>query len=686
MATLRWMTRRGVLSGAAAATVLSASGLAACSRRSAAPAPAQTTTVLTFGPGTGEARWSATLAQLVQIGISPFVQQHRGLDIRVVPSPGGPGLVLEVLGGKAPDVSAQGQLGVLTAGDALLNLTKYAHRQNVDFSIWNGVAEHWSTPTGLWGLPGDTNMYGMVVNLGHLDRLGLAYPPKDWTYQDAATIWRKATVLGGHSPIRGGALLKQSGMQVPSSLYLHGWGAAYVDAADRTRCTLDSAQAVACGEWFYGLIRDKVVIPTTNAAPVHFHSKHVAMGMFGTSAIAEIPTMLSGFKWDFWPLPAGPKGLYTQAGPDGMVIAADTKHPDLAWEFLYWLAAQPQYQRWRMKAMLLAPVLNALMPEYVHTLQQVAPVYRKKDMGVFTRSARGLVVRNDFTYLAPETVNILNHWGSAILAGKAPVSTAFRQAALQINAFEAVAGTGAGGLNTRMNTIRREIARAARSAAATTFPPPARTGAGVAPTPLAPAALAEAGSVYTLTGSGVGVARWTIDDGMAFACVPWTGSRGTFTCRLDAMSAVSGAPVRKAEIGLMARGDLSSSAPLAALSVVVKRGLIYWTRPVPLVRQQFQGPLIPAKTLLVPSTQKAPNYLHKPLWLRLVQDVNRWTAYSSPDGKKWTRQGKTEGLEMTSCWVGILASTYYGAGAATKGVFSHLSFTPTERVQIGSAG
>jgi len=232
------------------------------------------------------------------------------------------------------------------------------------------------------------------------------------------------------------------------------------------------------------------------------------------------------------------------------------------------------------------------------------------------------------------------------------------------------------------------IAQAVKANGNVTWGAPAVQGLGTPAKPAAQGAVTVKGNTVTIVGTGPAVTG--TDDGLTFACIPWTKTRGTFTCRLVSVSKVGNAPIQaNTKIGLMARGDLTTEAVDCAVLVAMGRSVQAESRPVPASTMGDQGTyntpglLGESGGLLQDLSKPFSNYLVKPIWLRLVQDINRWTAYASLDGVNWQQQGKTMGLEVTSVWVGVFVSPAEPDNEHVQAVFDHLSFTPTHFYQFG---
>ncbi len=100
------------------------------------------------------------------------------------------------------------------------------------------------------------------------------------------------------------------------------------------------------------------------------------------------------------------------------------------------------------------------------------------------------------------------------------------------------------------------------------------------------------------------------------------------------------------------------------------------------------GLLQPSAILRSGSTKQA-NYLLKPVWLRLVRQDNRWSAYTSLDGSHWQAAGTPVGVDAAGVWVGLFVTAHDGSfgksGLKIQATFDHLSgFAPTQGYQLGN--
>ena len=195
-----------------------------------------------------------------------------------------------------------------------------------------------------------------------------------------------------------------------------------------------------------------------------------------------------------------------------------------------------------------------------------------------------------------------------------------------------------------------------------------------------------------VSGSGTGVDGYT--DSATFAGQAFTQSRGQFACRLVGLQAVKGTSIANgAKVGLMARGDLSNAAASVGLEVSAGRGVHFHVRPesgMPLVDQRptsvnAETGLIGSAVILADDSKPAANYLLRPVWLKLVLAVDRWTAFTSLDGAHWSQAGQPVVAKFVGAWVGLFATSHQ-SGAYVRATFDHVTgFLPSVVVQLASS-
>lgn len=684
----------------ALATLAGVAGGPAClaSASGAQPQRANGVITLTFVPWTDY--FNQTVHDLFVHYLDPFIARHRGVRVNVSLASITPAyLISAILAGEGPDVWNDWQLSQFIQGGYLLPLDEYIRRDNIDTSIYVPTQfARMHTPEGTFGLPNVGGGEAILVNFDLIDQLGLKRPTPDWSYTDMEHLAR-ATMGSVSGKWRYGI-----DNIYPRQLIYKGFGGSYVNEVLGTRCTLDTPAAIAAAEWVFGMMRDRVA---TNVylGPAAFSQGQTALHVDGVWNLPPVVEGVRGIEWDFLPFPNWPKGQASYSQSNGYLVNARTRWPELAWELMKFLCVETQWQRSMAKMLLLGPSITSLWDEWLTTVAATVPPLRNKSLHVFRDMCISGTAypHQPFRYNSVQAYALIGGYYAKVLGatsavypyGYAPVpgparmsvSEALTAAARTVNAYEAAQAAVAASQARAVAQLDRLLGTAEHSSNPVQFPPPSRTGAGKPPRPAARGAVVARGGVYTLTGSGSGL-RGT-EDGFTFACMPWTRSRGTFTCRLASIANVSMPQLNPGgKVGLMARGDLSDEAPLASIEISLDRGLHSMVRPQPAMAMADQRAgslpgLVAAADILHPSASKQANYLLRPVWLRLVQDVNVWTAYTSFDGRTWRVASSAMALQAAGVWVGVFVTPKDPVGHAIRGTFDHLSFNPTDDVQVG---
>lgn len=432
----REVLRSGLTMGAGA---LLLSGISACGRQApqAAPQRGPAPTVVSLAPWGG---WPAYAGphwrEFIQPAMDAFAQKHPGLRIHVVAPGGGGSFVAEILAGSAPDVFQDWAIAQYRAGPLVLNLDRYIRQDNLSYSLWSpGQLNAMRDQAGTWFLPCYVHVDAWAVNQSALDALGLAYPSPDWTYQEATRLFTATTSnTGGHH--RYGASLEFPGHTIGSptgdsdSYIFHLFGGSMVDAT-LTRCEVGSAKSYQGVEWANQLLWAKVA--TSNSRDL----AHVPFCEVGSNALVDyLLAWGNNFKWTFFSEPRFPAGQFAFEATDFYAINAQTKHPDAAWTVLRYLCADPTWSRYCMKYLLRTPSIVNLWPEYVATVEAVAPLVKGKGLHYFTESAaKWGVADRVFRYNHPQAISALNAQAQKAFQRQESVRLAMTQAAAQVDAL-----------------------------------------------------------------------------------------------------------------------------------------------------------------------------------------------------------------------------------------------------------
>jgi ABC-type glycerol-3-phosphate transport system substrate-binding protein len=684
------VTRRGLVRSAAGCAGLCAmQGLLLPAARAASPAPQHGVIQLVVSVAyQGSTTFQGTMQEIVDRYIEAnWTSRHPGVRVTTISGMGcngtclsGSAEIANSLAGNPADVitGCCGQWYEYLNAGMLRPLDPFIKMDNLDISIFSpGHLAALTTDQGILAFPEYDGPMVLAVDLGMLDELGLPYPSDDWTYEDAAKLWR---AIAG---VRNGKKVTGAQLDVPDDWVAKAWGGSKGDPSG-TVCTLDSPQVIAAYEFWVPLAAGGIIDGPDN----HIRHGTTGMRMQGGWDIQSDLFKYNGLKWRYYEMPFFPAGRSTFINNDFYAINQYSKNPpDLVWDIFKFLTIDRGFQLLQWKTTFVTPNQVHLWPDWLEVIYQVAPGLQGKNLEAFAHAVEYGVGQYFFKYDDPAAENIINNYYTKMFAQQISVPLALQEAARQVNALEKAAAATWTEAAASVAQARAEIAGAERGAIQV-FAPPPTAGVGAPPTAAGAAVQVRAGQ-YVLFGDGSDV--WGGSDNCVFAGSSETATSGVYTCRLVSLSNVDCPHLSQwAKVGLMARGDLSDDASYVAVMVTGENGVVVQYRPLPTVNTLGVGASGPGQTnLTLPNTSPHPNYLKQPVWLRLTRRINTWQAYTSLDGKKWTPAGGPVVIPVAGAWVGLFATSHNSSGGfqpgqKIKAVFDNVSgFTPSRLVQIG---
>jgi multiple sugar transport system substrate-binding protein len=222
----------------------------------------------------------------------------------------------------------------------LAELTPYIARDGYDLATLADQAVADFTVAGRqFGLPRDQNVVALYYNRKMFDAAGVAYPDETWDWAKLVDAAQKLTRRDGDKVAQWGFYTETTDMEnFWSSLVWQAGGD--ILAPDRKSVLLDKPEAAQGIQFLADLIWKEKVMPdpaTAQQLGDAFEQGQAAMEANGSWLIATHTA--AGIDFGIAPLPAGPAGRATSVNPTGAVIAASSKAPDAAWEFVKFLAS-----------------------------------------------------------------------------------------------------------------------------------------------------------------------------------------------------------------------------------------------------------------------------------------------------------------------------------------------------------
>ena len=186
-----------------------------------------------------------------------------------------------------------------------------------------------------YGLPMLVDNRSLVYNKTMLDKAGIK-PPTTW--EELATA---AQVLTQRDS---GGKLKVSGFALDDPGLFNVWilqAGGQMLAADKKTTAFNSPAGQAVLSFWDDLLHNKKVYELGFAQGVDgFGTGQIAMKYDGPWNMPQYDK-ISGFEYGVVPPPAGPGGKGAITGGFGLVIPAQAKHRDAAWEFVKWWTTVP---------------------------------------------------------------------------------------------------------------------------------------------------------------------------------------------------------------------------------------------------------------------------------------------------------------------------------------------------------
>ena len=341
-ATMREPARlsRRALIAAAPATLLAVA--AGCGSSSSSPKEASTNgkATLTYG------LWDETQVPAMKKIIAAFNKTNPKITVRIVLTPWDSywtKLQTAATGGAAPDVfwMTQDSFKLYASGGVLLRLDDLIKRDHINMDDYvKSVVDGFTWKGGHFGLPKDTNSFGVFYNKKLFSEAGLRFPDSAWTWNDLVTVARRLTNQKTHVYGVAAPLTDVQGyyLTIPQAN-------GYVISSDGRKSGYDDPRTRNGIEFWTDLINKYHASPslqqmTDTDALTMFTSGKTAMyyaGSWDPVAINAVPYTKANA--DVAPLPKGLNNTFYANGL-GNVVYAKTKYPTEAWKFTKFLGSK----------------------------------------------------------------------------------------------------------------------------------------------------------------------------------------------------------------------------------------------------------------------------------------------------------------------------------------------------------
>jgi multiple sugar transport system substrate-binding protein len=251
-------------------------------------------------------------------------------------------------GGDLPDVfnMSQDRFFFYADNNAVLDLQPYWDEYGVDTNVWDAgmVGPYrWGDKGDLYAAPVNWDTVAIYYNKDMFDAAGLAYPTKDWTWDDFAADAAKLT--NKDQDVYGASVYAE--YQAGYANWIASTGVTPCVDAAHTKCTLDEPGSLEALNFLKGLY-DEGYMPSVSvmggsSADDAFNfwaSGKVAMITGGSWKLTDAFSQVK-FNWDVVQQPKNPTTGLSRSilHSVGYVASARTKDPDLAANLILYLAS-----------------------------------------------------------------------------------------------------------------------------------------------------------------------------------------------------------------------------------------------------------------------------------------------------------------------------------------------------------
>ncbi len=279
--------------------------------------------------------------------VESFKTEHPGITIDVVRLPfagAEPKIQTALTTRTEPDIARVDVsfLAKLAGRNALLDLGPYVPSEFRDEILPVALSSCYYDDT-LWGLPDQTNGLCLFYNKEHFRRAGFdpERPPETW--DELISYGRKLT--NKDEGVFGIGLSNSLWWTLPF-FYTHG---TQFLSEDGTRCVLNSPEGIAAFQLKVDLHRKYGIEGGAWRAGgiIHdlgFQNERYSMILNGPWAVEGLKR--TGIDFGVGLIPAGPSGTATNVGGNNLVVFRNTEQPELAAEFLRFVASEETQRMW----------------------------------------------------------------------------------------------------------------------------------------------------------------------------------------------------------------------------------------------------------------------------------------------------------------------------------------------------
>lgn len=323
------------------------------------------------------------------------------------------------------------------AADGVLeNLDPYIQQSNYDLNdYWPALLESAKYNNSVYGLPRDISVEVLYYNKTLFDEAGIAYPTKDWTWDDLRSAAEKLTVIEANGRVQRYGLAMEGGKY--QEWIGQNKGSILDDMRNPSKCTLadePSAQAIT---FFSDLMNTNLAMRSANLNQAGgdaavFQSGQAAMIIQNAS---RVPTFnQAGLSYDVAPVPIPQDGQRAaSAGGAAWTMSAASDNKEAAWAFIEWLQSTDGGQRLYTETGESLPALKSTAQSDAFLKAAVAP--QSRDAFIIEGESAKVGRFGYFPEWGELDSSIISPGLERIWAGEATVDQALPEICTQVDAF-----------------------------------------------------------------------------------------------------------------------------------------------------------------------------------------------------------------------------------------------------------
>jgi multiple sugar transport system substrate-binding protein len=309
------------------------------------------------------------------------------------------------------------------------DLRGYIEKDNLgDIWSWQTIDSMYTSRSGkVIAVPFISKTFVMLYNKSLFDAAGLAYPTDNWTVDDMIAAARVLT--------KGEGINKTYGLRWgvrPAEFYRNLYGNPVYDTTTNKINAANNEEFKAAVALFVDTIKEGLAPDETGGAisTGGFETGRFGMQLSATWDIAPLMQLSDSFEWDAVMLPVNTQfnqRMLTTFRGNGWSINANSKHKDIAWDFIKFMSAEEAGQKIAQDFGIPELISYANSPGYLEDYGANNVVYDK------TKFVKMVDYATNFNNMGvyAQINDVINEQYGLVLAGKTTIEQMVREVQVQ---------------------------------------------------------------------------------------------------------------------------------------------------------------------------------------------------------------------------------------------------------------